>query len=440
MPKAFDAIDSDKDGVATPAELRAFFERNAQTATSSTKTTLPAVPRRPGGSAARREIPANVEKRAISIWSDGTKMVGDLYLPKDRKDGERLPAVVFCSGTGGTKKGSPSQLGPIFAAAGYAFLGFDYRGWGDSDAQIFITGAMSPADENGEVTVKGKPIRWQMNFADQTADIRSAIAWLAGAPEIDPARIGIMGSSYGGGLVTWVAAHDPRVKCVAAQVSGMGGSRGEAAERRAFELLSKQARGESEPIPFETGKLGGKMATYANMRVNPAKNIGFNAVASAEKIRVPMILIDAEKEDLMDIRENGGKVAGILKTNGVPVEYHIIPDITHYGIYREGFEQATKLELAWFDKHLKGTPVPHPSSPVGEIAARFSLSIGRQSASHQPTFTRFSSPHRPRAGVAVFAAAGANGERLLHGAAEGVLIHIADIMETPVANRAGFGL
>ena len=306
-----------------------------------------------------QELPPDVEKRAITIWSDGTKMAGDLYLPKDRKPDEKLPAVIFCSGTGGTKKGSPMHLGPRFAQAGFAFLGFDYRGWGESAAQIFVTGPVPAADEKGEVTVKGKPIRWQMNFADQTADIRCAIAFLAGEPGVDAERIGILGSSYGGGLVTWVAGNDPRVKCAAAQVPGMGGLRTEAAQKNALALQTKQARGETEPIPFETGKLGGKLAVYVNMRVNPAKNIGFNAIEAAENIRVPMLIIDAENEELMDRRENGGKVAGILQAKGVPVEYHVIVGIAHYGVYREGFERATKLELDWFTKHLKA-PVREP--------------------------------------------------------------------------------
>ena len=36
---------------------------------------------------------------------------------------------------------------------------------------------------------------------------------------MDPTRIGLWGSSYGGGLVTWMAAHDERVKCVVSQVA-----------------------------------------------------------------------------------------------------------------------------------------------------------------------------------------------------------------------------
>jgi dipeptidyl aminopeptidase/acylaminoacyl peptidase len=193
-----------------------------------------------------------------------------------------------------------------------------------------------------------------MDFADQAMDIRAAISFLAGEPNVDPERIGILGTSYGGGLVTWTAGNDPRVKCVAAQVGGMGGGkRGPAAEKSAYDLATKQARAETEPVPFETGKMDGKMAKYDKMRVNPAKKIGYNPIEAAEKIRVPMIIIDAENDELINLQQNGELVAGILKSGGVPVAYHVIKGITHYGIYREGFEEATRLELDWFTKYLK---------------------------------------------------------------------------------------
>lgn len=305
--------------------------------------------------AARRAtpIPANVEKREVTIWSDGVRMVGDLYLPKGLKPGDKLPAVLFCAGTGGTKKGTPQQLAPRFVQAGFVFMAFDYRGWGESDSRLMALEKQPLPDAKSEITVHARAIRWQMDFADQAMDIRAALSFLSGEPNVDSQRIGILGTSYGGGLVTWTAGNDPRVKCVAAQVGGMGGGRTPAAERRAYELASKQARGETEPVPFETGKFTGQMAKYENMRVNPAKGIGYSAMEAAEKIRVPMIIIDAEKEELMDRHQNGEKVSEILKKNGVPVAYHVMPGITHYGIYREAFEEATSLELEWFTRYLK---------------------------------------------------------------------------------------
>ncbi|MBI5396892.1 MAG: prolyl oligopeptidase family serine peptidase [Verrucomicrobia bacterium] len=298
----------------------------------------------------------NIEKRDVVIWSDGVRMAGDLYLPKGLKPDEKLPAVLFCAGTSGTKKGTPERLAPRFVQAGFVFLAFDYRGWGESDSRLMTPDKQPKPDAKSEVTVRARAIRWQMDFADQAMDIRAAISFLAGEPNVDPQRIGIMGSSYGGGLVTWTAGNDPRVKCVAAQVAGMGGGRGPAAERYAYGLATKQARAETEPVPFETGKMGGLMALYVHMRVNPVKSIGYNAIEAAGRISAPMIIIDAEKEELMDRHQNGERVAEILKKRGVPVAYHVLKGMTHYGIYREGFEEATHLELEWFTQHLKKQP------------------------------------------------------------------------------------
>jgi dienelactone hydrolase len=166
-------------------------------------------------------------------------------------------------------------------------------------------------------------------------------------------RIGIIGTSYGGGLATWTAANDPRVKCAAVQVPGMGGGKTQAAERRAYQMMTQQARGETEPVPFEQGAPGGKMSSYAHMRYNTAKGIGFDAIKAAEKINVPMLIIDAEKEELMNIAENGQRVADILKANKVDMEYQVIPGIGHYGVYAEKFKEVTELEIAWFENHLK---------------------------------------------------------------------------------------
>lgn len=42
-----------------------------------------------------------------------------------------------------------------------------------------------------------------------------------------------------------------------------------------------------------------------------------------------------------------------LVRRGVPSSFHVIAGITHYGVYGEGFAEATRVELEWFDKHLK---------------------------------------------------------------------------------------
>jgi len=295
-----------------------------------------------------------VERRSLAIFCDGVRMAADLYSPKDLKPDQKLPAIVLCNGTGGTKARVGARTAPAFVRAGFIVLAFDYRGWGESDSKLITLEAQPRPDAKGNVRVEARAVRWQMNYADQTEDIRAAISFLSGEKAVDAAQIGLWGSSYGGGLVTWVTGNDARVRFAIAQVSGMS-SRGPAAEKSAQALATKQARGEAEPVPFETGKLGGKMATYEMMRANPARSLGFNAIEAAAKIKVPMLLVDAENDELVDIRQHGGKVAGILKANGVPVEYRVIPGITHYGVYKEKFAEVTALEVEWL-RNMRKSP------------------------------------------------------------------------------------
>jgi hypothetical protein len=46
------------------------------------------------------------------------------------------------------------------------------------------------------------------------------------------------------------------------------------------------------------------------------------------------------------------QVADILKRRGVTMQYHVMPGISHYGIYREAFAGATRMEIEWFTKYL----------------------------------------------------------------------------------------
>lgn len=312
------------------------------------KTAAPA----PAKRLAPAPLPDDVEKRSVKIWSDGTRMAAHLYLPKNRKPDDKLPAVVLCAGTGGTKEHTGGRLGPILAQHGYVALAFDYRGWGESDSRLMSVEQQPKLNEQHELTIQVKALRGQMSYAEQTEDIRAAISYLAGEPGVDAERIGLWGTSYGGGLVIWATGNDPRVKCLAAQVPGMGAGNNPAAMKFAYDLATKQARGETEPVPVETGKLTGALARYTTMRRNPVKSLGFSAVDAASKIAVPSLFVVAEKEELSG-NDAVERVHQDLAKRGVPSAFHVIRGITHYGVYSEGFEEATRVEVEWFDKHLK---------------------------------------------------------------------------------------
>jgi len=299
-------------------------------------------------------LPKAVERRAVTIWSDGTRMAGDLYLPRDRKTDQKLPSIVFANGTGGSKRKLPARLGPVFAENGYAFLAFDYRGWGESDSKLMMVKPMPETDESGEVTVKARALRWHVDFADQVEDIRNAVAFLAGEPGLDGSRIGLFGTSYGGGLVTWVGAYESRVKCIVMQVPGMAAGRSGKDPFPPYALKVKQARGETEPVPYKTQRRGKKGSRYYHMRYNTAKSIDYIPVEAAKQIKVPTLIVDAEKEELLNVNRNGKLVAGILAKQGTTVRYHVLKGATHYSIYKEFFTETLKLQISWLDEHLKG--------------------------------------------------------------------------------------
>ncbi|MHC4567986.1 MAG: hypothetical protein ACYTE3_19765 [Planctomycetota bacterium] len=49
-----------------------------------------------------------VLQRDITLWSDGTRLSGVLLYPGDRRENDKLPALVLCNGWGGTKAPRPS--------------------------------------------------------------------------------------------------------------------------------------------------------------------------------------------------------------------------------------------------------------------------------------------------------------------------------------------
>ena len=300
-----------------------------------------------------RNFPA-VLQRDITLWSDGTRLSGVLLYPKDRKEGQRLPALVLCNGWGGTKAFlMRSGIAPRFAAAGYVVINYDYRGWGDSDSRLVVRGKMPNPGKDGSVTVKAQAIREVVDPFDQQEDIDAAISYVYGEPMVDTERIGIWGTSFGGGHVIYRAAHDRRIACAVAQVGAMPDDwtkRYPAGLRKVYKGKSARARGLVDPVPQGGGSPGVLRGTPYGERIAL-----FNPGQYADRVKVPTLLIDAEKEHYFKIKENSGRVHEILKKNGVPTEYHVLKGKRHYDVYGgKTLAEVMKLEIAWLHKYLKG--------------------------------------------------------------------------------------
>lgn len=286
--------------------------------------------------------------RTVTIWSEGTRIAADLYHPPGFDPAVPRPAVVLCHGWGGMKAGLRHQ-GEAFAQAGYVALALDYRGWGESESKVVVLDDLPK--ERGEVTARVRVIREVVDPFDQLWDIRHALDWLEGEPGVDGGRLGLWGSSFGGGLVVWTAAHDERVRCVVSQVASQRARDLDTVEGRAAlrRLATREARGEAPPVPQQQAE-GQALRGVGHF----AKFAYWAPVEHAERITVPVLLIDAEYEELFDRHQNSELLHERMRAAGrAPARYHVILGIRHYDIYDGALEEATALAVAWFDEHLK---------------------------------------------------------------------------------------
>jgi hypothetical protein len=137
-----------------------------------------------------------MQRRTTSFESKGLHCSVTFYTPDQVASGERCPAIVMAHGIGLTKEMGLPQFAELFVQAGFVVSLFDYRYQGASE---------------------GEP-RGQMLPTEQQEDFRNAITWTQLQSEVDPERIGLWGFSYSGGHALHLAAFDPRVKAIVAQM------------------------------------------------------------------------------------------------------------------------------------------------------------------------------------------------------------------------------
>ena len=286
-----------------------------------------------------------LETKHVDIWSDGTRMSGDIFFPLGFDIKVPNPAIIMTHGWGGKRSDLNRYFVPKFVKAGFIVLTFDYRGWEDSDSRLVIIGDQPEIDQNGEINVHAKAIREVVDPIDQTRDIFSALDFLCGEEGVDIERIGLWGTSYSGGHVIYVAAQDDRVAAIYSQVSYQGNGRN---IRKNFyrQRAIEKARGVIDPIPQGIDIIP-KLLGSPDL----AKMLGYRPIDWAYKITVPTLIVDVEQEELFDRKKNGLSVYNIIKNNAVS-KYHTFPG-THYDIYYQYFEASTNLAVQWFVKYLK---------------------------------------------------------------------------------------
>src|SRR3984957_21345811 len=143
-----------------------------------------------------------MKEEAVSFQSAGLRLHGVLGVPEGLRPSERRGAFLVLHGFGSNSE-SQNVLQPtrVLNEFGYVTLRFDMRGCGRSEGEF------------------GRVI-----CLEQVEDLGNALDFLASHPAVDPDRIGVIGSSFGGAVAVYAAGTNPRI---AAVVSNGGWGHGE---------------------------------------------------------------------------------------------------------------------------------------------------------------------------------------------------------------------
>jgi uncharacterized protein len=279
----------------------------------------------------------------VSFVSGGLKLAGVLHLPEGAR-GKR-PAFLVLHGFGSNKDGGTAMIAAkMFAGLGYCALRFDMRGCGESEGE-----------------------RGRVICLEQVEDTRSALAYLATRPEIDPARIAVMGHSFGAAVAVYAAGVDGRfAACVSTGGWGDGESkfRAQHASPEAWARFSammaegrrRRARGEPmqvpryEIVPIPPGLRG-------NLAPGSIMEFPFEVVESMYTFRAndvvgrvaprPLLLLHPAHDSVTPTEQS----IELFRRAGQPCDLHLVAEVDHF-MLSEGNTLVLGIVRDWLKKHF----------------------------------------------------------------------------------------
>jgi alpha-beta hydrolase superfamily lysophospholipase len=235
----------------------------------------------------------------------------------------------------------------MLSGLGYAALRFDFRGCGESEG------------DRGRVICQ-----------EQVRDTKNALTHLAGRPDIDPRRIGVIGQSFGAAVAVYSAGVDRRVAaCISSGGWGDGAKkfRRQHASPRAWAKFSamvkegKRRKRSGKPmmvprydiVPIPP-KLRGNLAPGSIMEF-PFEVVetmyAFNANEVVGRIAPrPLLLLHSASDSVTPTEQS----VELFARAGKPTDLHLIADVDHF-MFSEGNTLVLNLVRNWLDKHFPQT-------------------------------------------------------------------------------------
>jgi dienelactone hydrolase len=295
-----------------------------------------------------------VTRREVTYYSDGVACFAVMFFPKGYSPTGKAPGVVLAQGWAGTHVSS-EKYGARFAEKGLVAMVIDYRGWGLSDGYATLAHRLKNDDSTRFTQTKAEVMikRTRLVPFAQVQDIRSSLSYLQGEPGIDPERIGLWGSSYGGGNAIVVAALDARAKALVLQtpaIAGKGQPSGPMKlQGKMLDDAIKRAR-DGQGAEYETG-----FGTRRNIDVETNQLVAeYRPFRYVEKVgERPVLFIVAGSEQLFNNRDHAYAAAELLPG---PKKVLEVPNVTHFEMYiNDAFDISANAAADWFRDYLSST-------------------------------------------------------------------------------------
>ena len=204
-----------------------------------------------------------------------------------------------------------------FTADGFVFLALDYREWGENEGELVVIGNM----------------RRSVDPADQTLNIRPAFDFQEGQPQVDLDRLDYRGSGFSGAHAIWAADDEPRATAggpVAATDSlDLARTTWKDTDVDVARHVRRQAIWQARPdraVP--PGDRRG--APNLNGCAHLDNVIEYRPVDDNGRISIPLLVSDAEHEELFDRHRADELAVAHAQAHGARAEYS--RDLGHHAL------------------------------------------------------------------------------------------------------------
>ncbi|HEV8362640.1 MAG TPA: prolyl oligopeptidase family serine peptidase [Gemmatimonadaceae bacterium] len=255
-----------------------------------------------------KEFPtdAHVTPEVVIVKSpDGLEIHNQLFLPKDLKPGERRPALIFVHG-GPVRQMLPGYhymqfyawaygYNQYLASQGYVVLSVNYRS-GVGYGRAFRTAPNTGGRGNSEYQ-----------------DVLAAGKWLQQRHDVDPARIGIWGLSYGGVLTAQALARNSDLFVAGVDMAG---------------------------VHLWGSSLDSAAVSYRS-----------SAIGAIDGWKSPVFLVHGDDDRNVDFAQTVGLVQ-LLRARNVYYELQVIPDDLHESMFHRNWMDTWNRSTAFLRKHV----------------------------------------------------------------------------------------